>query len=155
ISAVLDAVVQAVVRTTASSSSLQLTPSPDGQISSAQLHDFLSAVLTYVVPLAAVIIVVAFLAQGILSGLLTGIMGRGVLGRRVTLAEAWSVGRIGPVLGAALLLVGVGLAVAVPFAVLGGGLAVLLALNNAGPGAALVAVLGSIGLIVAELIVQV
>ena len=103
------------------------------------------------VPLFSVTLVLAFLIENVLTGMLTAVIGRGVLGRKISIGEAWQVGRIGPVLGAAVLLIVIPIGVAAPLAVI----VVLLAVAHLGPVAALVGVLGGIALVVFEILLAV
>jgi len=67
-------------------------------ITAGQVGNFVAAV----VPVFLSTIVLAFVVENILAGLLTAVIGRGVLGRKVTIRQAWHYGRIGPVLGAVI-----------------------------------------------------
>ena len=93
-------------------------------------------------------LVLSCLIENVLTGMLTAVIGRGALGRKISIGEAWQVGRIGPVLAAALLVVAIAIGVAIPPVLI----VVLLAAANLGPAAALVGVLGGIALFVAEIL---
>jgi hypothetical protein len=84
---------------------------------------------------------ISLLAQFILTGMLTGVIGRGVLGRKVSIGEAWRTSRLGVVIGTALLLLAASIVVFLPVVVV----VILLALAHAGPLAAVVGVLGGLG----------
>jgi len=92
-------------------------------------------------PLLFVVVVLATVLNAALTGMLSAVIGRGVLGRKTGLAEAWRAGRAGAVLGATVLLFLLGVAVLAPVVV---GVVVLAALNLA-PAAVLLGVLGGIG----------
>jgi hypothetical protein len=145
ISAVITSVAQAAFRTSANST---LTTGPGGQISSTQVANFFADL----VPVLLLTIVLAFVVENVLSGLLTAVIGRGVLGRKVRIGEAWALGRIGSVLAAAFLLVVIGIGIAVPVALV----SVVLALAGVPVGGVVaVAVLGGIATVVVEIMVQV
>jgi hypothetical protein len=83
--------------------------------------------------------------------MLSAVIGRGLLGRRVGLAEAWRAGRVGPVIGASFLLLLISICVPLPVVIV----AVVLALLHLTPVAVLIAVLGGIASIVFELLLLV
>ncbi len=113
---------------------------PQGQtITSAQLGTFFAAFFT----LLAVTFVLAFLIENVLTGMLTAVIGRGVLGRKVGIGEAWQVGRIGTVIGAALLVIAIAIGLPIPLVLI----VIALALAHLGPLAAIVGVLGGIATI--------
>jgi glycerophosphoryl diester phosphodiesterase family protein len=145
ISAVITSVAEAAFRTSANST---LTTGPGGQISSTQLGNFFAGL----VPVLLLTVVLAFVVENVLSGLLTAVIGRGVLGRKVRIGEAWALGRIGSVLAAAFLLVVIGLVIAAPVFLV----SVVLALAGVPVGGVVaVAVLGGIATVVVEIMVQV
>jgi hypothetical protein len=88
---------------------------------------------------------VSFLIQFVTTGLLTAVIGRGVLGRKVSFSEAWHNARLLSVIGAALLL---GLIDFGPIAIVIG-LVIVLAVGHAGGFAAAVGVVGGIAALVA------
>src|SRR5262249_53231830 len=57
-----------------------------------------------------------FVFEAVLTGMLTGALGRGLLGDKITMGEAWRLARVGPVLGVtglvALIVLGIYLPVA-------------------------------------------
>ncbi len=146
ISAVITSVAQVAFRASANAN---LTPTgPGNQISSTQVSNFFADLI----PVLLVTVVLAFVLENVLSGLLTAVIGREALGRKVGIGEAWSLGRIGWVLAAAGLLVLIGIGVAVPVVLT----AVVLALAHAPVGVVVaVAVLGGLATVVVEIIVQV
>jgi len=96
-------------------------------------------------------IVLGLVTTAILTGMLSAVIGRGVLGRTTDLGTAWREGRVGAVLLATLLLFLLSVGVLVPLAVV----VFVLALLNLTPVAILLAVLGSIGAIVFEILLWV
>ncbi|MGO9293331.1 MAG: hypothetical protein ACLP52_05500 [Streptosporangiaceae bacterium] len=112
-----------------------------------QAGQLITRLAEVLLPTAAATFILAFVFQSVLSGLLTGVIGRGVLGRKIGIGEAWQIGRLPAVLGAAALTVGIILAVWVPLAAI----VVLLALAHAGPAAAIVGILGFLAATVATI----
>jgi hypothetical protein len=144
----ISAVISSVAEHSFRSSAATLTPGPGDQITSTQVANFFGDLI----PVFLVVIVLGFVVENVLSGLLTGVIGRGALGRKVSIGEAWSLGRIGSVLAAAGLLVLIGIGVAVPVILV----TVVLAVANASAGAVIaVGVLGGLATLVFEAIVQV
>jgi hypothetical protein len=144
----ISAVISSVAEHAFRSSAAALTSGPGDQITSTQVANFFGSVI----PVFVVVIVLGFVVENVLSGLLTGVIGRGALGRKVSIGEAWSLGRIGSVLAAAFLLVLIGIGVVVPVILI----AVVLALAHASAGAVItVAVLGGLATFVFEVIIQV
>jgi hypothetical protein len=122
-------------------------PGPISQAQAAHLgNDLASYLLTVLLPTVAVAVFLGFAAWIILTGVLTTVIGRGVLGHRITLGEAWRIAlpRLPALLGALLILVAV---TAVSLGVLF--LAGFLLVSAGAPAGALAAllVLGSLGLI--------
>ncbi len=120
---------------------------PGQAITSAQVGNFLATFI----PVFFVTLALSFLIENVLTGMLTAVIGRGVLGRKIGIGEAWQAGRIGPVLAAALLVVAIAIGVAIPPVAIVIGLAIA----NLGPAAALVGVLGGLALFVAEILLAV
>jgi hypothetical protein len=83
-----------------------------------------------------------------LSGLLTAVIGPGILGHKVSMGEAWRRARIGPVLRAAALLALAQLFVPVPVILV----VIGLLLGHLGPAAVIVGVLGIPAVVVIELL---
>jgi hypothetical protein len=79
-----------------------------------------------------------------LTGMLSAVVGRGLLGRKVGLGDAWRAGRTGTVIATTLLLVLIGVAVVVPVVVLTVGLG----LAHLAPLAVIVGILGGIATVV-------
>jgi Membrane domain of glycerophosphoryl diester phosphodiesterase len=117
-------------------------PTAGQNLTNAQVHHLVFQIFAIAVPVLLVSVVLAFLVELILTGLLTVVVGRGVLGRKVRMGEAWRIGRsrLAAVFGAWLLtgLILVGLWVALFI------LVIALASANAGGGAAFVGVVGAI-----------
>jgi hypothetical protein len=118
-------------------------PSPGQQLTSGQESHLLHRLLVVFVPIVAVNAVLGFIVHTVLTGLLTMVIGRGVLGQQITPGEAWRLARprLLPLLGTTLLVLLVILGVWVVYALF---LAILAAAGAAGTGAGTVALLGAI-----------
>jgi len=108
----------------------------------AQARHLLFEVFAIVLPSFLGLFVVAFLVELILTGLLTVVIGRGVLGRKLSMGEAWRIAlpRLPAILGAVVL---TALCIIGPWAVVAV-LAVILALAHLPPAAIAVGVIGGI-----------
>jgi hypothetical protein len=113
-------------------------PVPGQVLTPAQAENLGIRLVAVTVPLLVLSLVLAFLIQNVLTGMLTATIGRGVLGRKVNLREAWQLGRPWAVLGAAGLVVLIFLGLWVPLIVI----VILLAVAHAGAFAGIVGVLG-------------
>lgn len=116
-------------------------PAAGQTFTSAQAVHLGTELLAVALPIAAVSVLLAFIVRLILTGLLTAVIGRSVLGHRLTASQAWHIAlpRLPALLGATLLTL---LIVIAPWAALGAALTVL---GFAGaPGGALIA-LGVLG----------
>jgi hypothetical protein len=88
-------------------------PSPGEQLTTTEATHLLTRILQVLAPTAAVSIVLAFIVDTVLTGLLTVVIGRSVLGQKITAGEAWQVARprmaalIGVTLLIPLILIGV------------------------------------------------
>jgi hypothetical protein len=122
----------------------QQTVGPGQQPTQQQINDLLSSLVGEAVPAILGILLLAFLTDAVLAGLLSAVIGRGILGHKVSLAQAWRAGRVGAVIGTITLLFLLAIAVPVPVA----GIVVVLLLAHAVPGAVVVGVLGFIAWIV-------
>jgi hypothetical protein len=103
----------------------------------------LAGMLAVVIPSGLTALVLAFIVQILLTGLLTAVVGRGVLGDRITAGQAWRIAlpRLPALLLATLL---TGLALIAPWA----GLAVvLIALGVAGAPGGMIIAIGFLGVI--------
>jgi hypothetical protein len=111
-----------------------------------QTDHLLGQIFGALVPLLAATYVLAFIIEIVLTGLLTSVIGHGVLGRKVSFAEAFRVGlpRLPAVLGATLLTTGILLG---PWFVTGV-LTVALVLAHVVGGAIAVGVIGGLASIV-------
>jgi hypothetical protein len=116
-------------------------PNLGSNATSAQVWHFVGRALAVLGAPALVSIVLAILMQSILAGLLTAVIGRGVLGHRITAREAWRIAapRLPAVIGAAFAVVGILVGL---WALLG---LVLLGLYLAGAPSALIVGLGVLG----------
>ncbi len=101
--------------------------------------------------LELLVFLISLLAQFTLTGMLTTVIGHGVLGRKIGIGEAWSTARIGSVIGAALLLLLIGIGIFVPVFVL----VIALAAAHANGLALAVGILGTIGTLVAYIFIGV
>lgn len=126
------------------SSGQTLTPAQTTHL----LRQFFSFLFAVLLPTVIVTVVVTFVVQLVLTGLLTVVIGRSVLGHRITAGEAWQIAgpRLPALLGATVL---TGLIILVPF-VLITVLVTVIALAGA-PVGAVVAVAG-LGLIAAVIL---
>jgi hypothetical protein len=127
-------------------SQLGLNTGTDQTLTSAQL----AGMLAVVIPSGLTAVILAFIVQILLTGLLTAVVGRSVLGDRITAGQAWRIAlpRLPALLLATLL---TGLALIGPWAGLA---AVLIVLEVAGaPGGALIAI-GFLG-VIASLVLDV
>ena len=88
-----------------------------------------------------------FVFEAILTGMLTGALGRGLLGDKITIAEAWRLGRVGPVIAVSLLVPLILFGVWLPVIVV----VIVLAVAHAGALAALVGVLGFIAALIVSI----
>jgi hypothetical protein len=103
------------------------------------------------VPVLLVVVVLSLVLNAALTGMLSAVIGRGVLGQRTGLGAAWQAGRIGAVLGATLLLFLLAIGVVVPLAVA----VVVLVLLHLTPVAVVLGILGWIGAVVFEILLWV
>ena len=115
-------------------------------LTDAQARHLLFDVFAIVLPSYLAIFVIAFIVEIILTGLLTVVIGRGVLGRKVSMGEAWQLGlpRLPAILGAVIL---TSLSILAPWIVVGL-LVLVLALAHIAPAAIAVGVLGGIACLV-------
>jgi len=81
-------------------------PTPGQQLTTSQATHLLSRILEVLAPTAAVSVVLAFIVDTVLTGLLTVVIGRGVLGFKITAGEAWQIARprLAALIGATLLI---------------------------------------------------
>jgi hypothetical protein len=122
----------------------QETFQPGQQPTQQQLDTFGSTFAGAALPAALGLAMLVLVTDAVLTGLLSAVIGRGILGRKVSLRQAWQAGRVGAVLGTTLLLSLLGIAVPVPVVVV----VVVLALLHLAPVAILMGVLGGIGTVI-------
>jgi len=81
-------------------------PSPGQQLTTAQASRLLTRFAEVLAPTAAVSLVLAFIVDTVLTGLLTVVIGRSVLGHKITAGEAWQIARprMAALIGATLLI---------------------------------------------------
>jgi hypothetical protein len=117
-------------------------------LTSQQAAHLFGSFFAALVPIVGVTVVLSLVLNAALTGMLSAVIGRGVLGRTTGLRQAWQAGRVGAVLGATVLLFLLGVAVIVPLAAA----VVVLALLHLTPVAVLIGVLGGIGAVVFEIL---
>jgi membrane-anchored glycerophosphoryl diester phosphodiesterase (GDPDase) len=143
---IVSALVQGIYRTRLATDETTLQ---NGQsLSSQQLGHAFGSFAADIVPLVLVTVVLSLVLNAALTGMLSAVIGRGVLGRTTSLGGAWQAGRVGAVLGATLLLFLLGIGVVVPVALA----VIVLALLHLTPVAVLLGVLGGIGCLVFEIL---
>ena len=81
-------------------------PTPGEQLTTAQATRLLTRMGEVLAPTAAVSLVLAFIVDTVLTGLLTVVIGRSVLGHKITAGEAWRIARprMAALIGATLLI---------------------------------------------------
>ena len=81
-------------------------PTPGQQLTTEQATHLLTRMGEVLAPTAAVSIVLAFIVDTVLTGLLTVVIGRSVLGHKITAGEAWQIARprMAALIGATLLI---------------------------------------------------
>ena len=116
-------------------------PSPGQQLTVSQAGHLLHRLLVVFVPILAVNAVLGFIVHTVLTGLLTVVIGRGVLGQQISPGEAWRLARprLLPLLGTTLLVLAVVVGVFAGYALL---IALLAAVAGSGVGP--VAVIGAL-----------
>jgi hypothetical protein len=117
-------------------------------LTSQQLSHLFGSFLTALVPIVLVTVVLGLVLNAALTGMLSAVIGRGVLGRTTGLQAAWRAGRFGAVLAATLLLFLLGICVLAPVVIV----VLVLALLHLTPVAILLGVLGGIGAVVFEIL---
>ena len=99
-------------------------PSPGQQLTTEQASRLLTRLAEVLAPTAAVSIVLAFIVDTVLTGMLTVVIGRSVLGHKITAGEAWQIARprmaalIGATLLIPLILIGLWVAYAIVLVIL-------------------------------------
>jgi hypothetical protein len=125
--------------------SLQGNPTP-AQVGHALGHFFGSFV-----PYVFATIAITFVAQSILTGMLTGALGRGLIGDKVSIDQAWRIARVGSVIAVSLLVFVIVLAPWIVFGLIVFGLAAA----HATAAAVLIGIVGFIALFVVTIWVTV
>ena len=122
-------------------------PSPGQQLTNAQATRMLTRILEVLAPAAVLSTVLAFIVDTVLTGLLTVVIGRLVLGQKITAGAAWRIARprIPALIGATLLIPLILLGVWAVYAVV---LVILAVAHAPGTLIGLLAVLGAIAAIV-------
>jgi Membrane domain of glycerophosphoryl diester phosphodiesterase len=120
-------------------------------LTSQQVDHLVASIFGALIPILLVTVLLTLVLNAALTGMLSAVIGRGVLGRTTGLGDAWRAGRIGTVLGATLLLLGLGIGVLVPLVVV----VIVLLLLHLTPVAILLGVLGWIGAVIFELLLWV
>ncbi len=113
----------------------------NGSFNGTELGDTLASV--GVVGLSAFIL--TLIAESILTGMLTTVIGRGALGQRLGIGEAWALARprIGAIIGVTLLIFLIIIVAWIPLAVI----TIALAALHLGPLAAIIGILGTLAMI--------
>lgn len=99
-------------------------PTPGQQLTTQQASQLLTRMGEVLAPTAAVSIVLAFIVDTVLTGLLTVVIGRSVLGHKITAGGAWQIARprmaalIGATLLIPLILIGIWVAFAIVLVIL-------------------------------------
>jgi Membrane domain of glycerophosphoryl diester phosphodiesterase len=109
-----------------------------GQVGHDALHFFASFV-----PYLVVTVAIALIVQSVLTGMLTGVFGRGLLGHKISIGQAWTVSRAFWVLVVSVLVILITLASPFLLALI----VVGLALAKISAAAAIIGVLGGIALV--------
>jgi hypothetical protein len=145
---IVSAIFQAVERSQLAKVGSTQQALQNGQVlSQQQVNNEIGAFFGGILPAAAVTLVISFVLTSALAGMLSAVIGRGLLGQRVGLGDAWRAGRVGPVIGASLLLLLIAICVPLPVVVV----AVVLALLHLTPVAILIGLLGGIASVWLEL----
>jgi hypothetical protein len=110
------------------------------QATSAQVSHALGQFFSSFAPYLLLSIGLAFTFQAILTGMLTGALGRGLLGSKITIGEAWRIARIPGVVGVSLLVTAILIGLWIPVAAI----VIALAAAHVTAGAVLVGVVGFI-----------
>ncbi len=125
----------------------QLRASVTPQTQPNQVGQALSHFIGDVIPILIGTLLITFVAQAVLTGMLTGALGRALIGDNITIGQAWRMARVLRVLTVTVLLLLLWVALIVPVVVL----VVLLAVAHLGGLAALVGIVGGIATIVVEI----
>ena len=102
-------------------------------------------------PYAGLQIVLLFVFQAVLTGMLTGALGHGLLGHNVTIGEAWRIARLPAVIGVSLLVPLIGIAIWVPVAIV----VIVLLIANLTAVAVVIAIVGFLAALVVSIWVSI
>ncbi|HEX9064085.1 MAG TPA: glycerophosphoryl diester phosphodiesterase membrane domain-containing protein [Streptosporangiaceae bacterium] len=117
----------------------------------AQVRHVLGQFATSFLPFVPVQIALAIVFQAVLTGMLTGALGHGLLGDKITIGQAWRIARVPSVIGLSLLLLGIVIAIWLPLAII----VLVLALAHVTVAAVLIGVVGGIALIIVSIWISV
>ena len=122
-------------------------PTPGQQLTNAEATRLLNRLLEVFVPAAILSTVLAFIVDTVLTGLLTVVIGRSVLGQKITAGEAWRIARprLPALIGATLLIPLILLGIWFVYVVV---LLILVAAGAPGGLVGVIAVLGAIAALV-------
>jgi len=116
-----------------------------------QFDDLMSSFLGVLLPAFALTAIVSLVLTSALTGMLSLVIGRGILGRKLGLGEAWRAARLGAVVGTTSLLLLIAICVPLPVALV----VLVLALLHLGPVAVTIGVLGGIASVIFEILLAV
>jgi len=68
-------------------------PTAGQTFTDAQWRHLFTSMAEYILPAIGIIVIISFLAQTILTGMLTAVVGQSVLGRNLSIGEAWQIAR--------------------------------------------------------------
>jgi Membrane domain of glycerophosphoryl diester phosphodiesterase len=114
------------------------------QPTAAQFRHAAGQFLSSYVPYLLIDLVLVFIFQAILTGMLTGALGRGLLGDKVTIGEAWRHARIPSVIGVSLLVPLIFIGIWLPVAII----VIALAAAHVAVAAVLIGVVGGLAALV-------
>ena len=119
---------------------LVITPQASPNQTSRELAHFFEVFI----PVSVATILITFVFYAVLTGMLTGALGRGLLGDKITIGQAWSMARVMSIIGLSLLLVVIAIGIWLPFwAIL-----IVLLVAKATVAAVIVGIFGGIGTLV-------
>jgi hypothetical protein len=149
--AAIIAVISAALSTPLSWVELRLTHQLQASIRPQAQPDQVGHAFTHflggLVPILIGTLLIAFVSQAVLTGMLTGALGRALLGDNITVGQAWRIARVRQVLALTVLLLLLWIALLVPVIVF----VILLAAVHLGGLAVLVGIVGGIATIVVEI----
>jgi hypothetical protein len=119
--------------------SVSITTTPTNEQAARAIGHFFASFAPYV----GLQFVLVFLFQAALTGMLTGAIGHGLLGHKISIAEAWRLARVFAVLGVTVLVALILVLIWVPFV----GIVIGLAAANAGQGLVAFGILGGLAML--------